>query len=270
MQAQDYLTRGNVDEALLAVKNDVRDDPLSAEHRTFLFQLLAVNGSWERALTHLNVAGDLEAKAIPMVQTYREALGCEALREEVFAGLRTPLVFGDPEQWIALALESAKLAAQGHFEQAAAMREQAYEDAPSNGGTVNGEPFEWIADADSRIGPFVEAIVDAKYYWVPMHRIASMTIEPPEDLRDLVWIPVRFDWVNGGQSIGLVPVRYPGSQVCENDALRLSRRTEWDEKPGATYVGFGQRMFATDRADYPILDVRELVFDVERPEGGGG
>ena len=266
MQAQDYLKQGDLEAALAAVTQSVRDDPLSSEQRTFLFQLLAVRGDWPRALTHLNVAGDMEPKALPMVQTYREALACEALREQVFAGTRTPLVFGDPEQWVALALEACKLAGQGHYEQAAAMRDEAYEDAPSNSGTINGEAFEWIADADSRIGPFVEAIIDAKYYWVPMHRIASMTIEEPEDLRDLVWIPAQFDWVNGGQSIALLPVRYPGSHNSENDALRLSRLTEWDEHPGGTYCGFGQRMYATNESDYPILDVRELVFDVERPE----
>ena len=266
MQAQEYLKQGDIDAALAAVLQSVRDDPLSAEQRTFLFQLLAVNGDWGRALTHLNVAGDMDSAALPMVQTYREALACEALREKVFAGERKPLVFGDPEQWVALALEACALAGQGHFEQAVQMRGQAFEEAPANSGTLNGEPFEWVADADSRIGPFVEAIIDAKYYWVPMHRIASMTLEAPEDLRDLVWIPAQFDWVNGGQSIALLPVRYPGSHSCENNALRLSRLTEWDEHPGDTFVGFGQRMYATDQADYPILDVREVVFDVERPD----
>ncbi len=267
MLGQDYLKQGDLGAALEAVKNEVRDNPLGVEQRTFLFQLLAVNGDWGRALTHLNVAGELDAKAFPMVQTYREALACEALREKVFAGERKPLVFGDPEQWIAMALEACALAGQGHFEQAATMRDQAYEDAPANGGTINGEAFEWIADADSRIGPFFEAIIDAKYYWVPMHRIASMTVEAPEDLRDMVWIPAQFDWVNGGQSIALLPVRYPGSQSCEKDSLRLSRLTEWDEHPGDTFFGFGQRMYATDQADYSILDIRELTFDVESPDG---
>jgi len=268
MLGQDYLRHGDLGAALEAVKDAVRDDPLSAEQRTFLFQLLAVTGDWGRALTHLNVAGDLDSTALPMVQTYREALACEALREKVFAGERKPLVFGDPEQWIALALEACTLAGQGHFDQAAQMRDQAFEGAPVNGGTINDEPFEWVADADTRIGPFVEAIIDGKYYWVPMHRIASMTLEAPEDLRDMVWIPAQFDWVNGGQSIALLPVRYPGSHSCEKDALRLSRLTEWDEHPGDTFVGFGQRMYATDQAEYSILDVRKLVFDVERPDGG--
>ena len=263
MQAEDLLKQGDIDGALSAIKDSVRDDPGNAESRTFLFQLLAVAGDWDRALNQLNVAGELEAKAIPMVQTYREALGCEALREQVFAGQRSPLVFGDPEQWIALALESVKLDAQGKHAEAAAMRDEAYEQAPAVPGTVNGEPFEWLADADSRVGPFLEAIVNGAYYWIPMHRVATMTIEPPEDLRDLVWVPAQFSWANGGKSIALLPVRYPGTPDTPNDDLRLGRRTEWEEKGEGSYFGLGQRMLATDAADYPLLDVRELAFEVE-------
>lgn len=266
MQAQDHLKDGDLSGALSAAMQAVRDDPSKAENRTLLFQLLSVAGDWDRSLTQLNVAGELDSAAIPMVQTYREALACEALREKVFAGTRSPLVFGDPEQWIALALESVKLSGQGKYKEASILREQAYELAPTVPGKINGDAFEWIADADSRIGPFVEAIIDGKYYWVPMHRIASMTIEAPEDLRDLVWIPGQFSWANGGQSIALLPVRYPDTHTSSNDSLRLSRRTEWDEKSADTFFGVGQRMLATDQADYSLLDIREIEFEVDVSE----
>ena len=137
-------------------------------------------------------------------------------------------------------------------------------------GTVNGEAFEWLADADSRIGPFIEAIVNGKYYWIPMYRIASMSVEAPEDLRDLVWIPVQFSWANSGQSIGLLPVRYPGTQSSSNDSLRLSRLTEWDEVTTDTFFGVGQRMMATDQTDYSLLDIREIVFEIDVPEPDAG
>jgi type VI secretion system protein ImpE len=96
MDARQLFQQGDLDGALAAVKQQVRDNPATAAHRTFLFQLMSVLGDWSRALTQLNVAGDLDSSAIPMVQVYREALSCEALREQVFAGERSPLVFGDP------------------------------------------------------------------------------------------------------------------------------------------------------------------------------
>ena len=263
MLAQDYLKDGDIAETLSAVKTAIMEDPAKVENRTFLFQLLAVTGDWERALNQLNLAGELDSAAIPMVQTYREALACEALREMVFEGQRSPLIFGDPEQWMALVLESVKLDGQERFDEAVSLREQAYESSPEISGSINGDAFEWVADADSRIGPFMEAIVNGKYYWIPFHRIASVTIEPPEDLRDLVWTPAQFSWANGGQAIGLIPTRYPGTQNCQKDALVLGRLTEWDEKADGTYFGLGQRMFATDQNDYPLLEIREIKLDVE-------
>jgi type VI secretion system protein ImpE len=267
MQAQDHLKEGDVKSALSAVMQSVRDEPQKVENRTFLFQLLAVTGDWDRALNQLVVAGEMDSQAIPMVQTYREALSCEALRGQVFSGTRSPLVFGDPEQWIALMLESLKLAGQGKIVDAARLREEAFDAAPAVTGAVNGEPFEWIADADSRIGPFLEAIVNGNYYWIPINRIAQVEIEPPEDLRDLVWLPAQFSWANGGQAIGLIPTRYPGSEASENGLVQLARRTEWIDQGDNTYCGLGQRQLVTDSNEYSLLEIRQLSFDVE-PEIG--
>ena len=262
MQAQDYLKNGDVDAALKALMQVVRDEPQKAENRTFLFQLLAVTGDWNRALNQLVVASEMDSAALPMMQTYREALSCEALRAQVFAGVRSPLVFGDPEQWIALLLEALKLTAAGEYAQASKLRQQAYDDAPTTSGTINGEPFEWLADADSRIGPFLEAVVNGSYYWIPMHRMAKLEIEAPADLRDLVWLPAQFSWANGGQAIGLIPARYPGSEANSDGAIQLARRTEWVELGDDMFSGMGQRLMATDANDYPLLEVREILFDV--------
>ena len=37
---------------------------------------------------------------------------------------------------------------------------------------MDGHGFEWIADADSRLGPLLEVILEGKYYWAPFCRIA--------------------------------------------------------------------------------------------------
>ena len=63
--------------------------------------------------------------------------------------------------------------------------------------------FAWLADADSRIGPIFEAVINGKYYWVPASAVAALTIEAPEDLRDFVWMPAQFRWQNGGEAASL-------------------------------------------------------------------
>lgn len=258
MDAIEQLRTGDLQGALQTLQATVRSDPADAHHRVFLFQLLSVLGQWDRALAQLNVAGDLDAGTLAMVQTYREALGCEALREAIFRGERSPLIFGEPERWIALVFQALRLSAEGHHGQAQEMREEAFEDAPTTSGTLNGEPFEWIADGDSRIGPFLEVIVNGNYYWAPFDRIALIKSEEPADLRDMVWTPAEFVWANGGQAVGLIPTRYVGSTEAEDDRLRLARATEWQELAEGVFAGLGQRMLSTDGQDYSLLDVREL------------
>ncbi|MEL7451492.1 MAG: type VI secretion system accessory protein TagJ, partial [Pseudomonadota bacterium] len=226
-------------------------------------------GECQRALTQLNVVGDLDGKALPMVQTYREAIACEVYREAVFAGKHTPLIFGDPERWVASILQALALSADGNHAQAQELREEAFEDAPAVSGSIDGESFEWLADADSRLGPMLEAIVNGKYYWVPMNRIARITVEEPADLRDSVWTPVYFTWANGGDAPGLVPTRYPGSAGSSDDRIRLARLTEWEEKAEGVYHGLGQRILATDAGDTPLMDARQIQWDhpeVETPD----
>lgn len=261
MQAEESLHQGQPEEALAQLQTRVRNEPGNPKLRIFLFQLLAVLGRWERALTQLNVVGELDNSSLLMVQTYREAIQCEVLREAVFAGRRTPLLFGEPEQWVALLVEALRLEGEGHVSEALALRQQALELAPTTAGSINGICFDWIADADTRLGPTVEAIVNGRYYWIPFQQISHIDIEEPVDLRDVVWIPAVFTWRNGGQATGLIPTRYPGSEQAEDGLIRLARKTDWQTFAPGAYRGLGQRLFATNDDDYALLDVRSIALN---------
>ncbi len=264
MQAEQSLREGRLQEALAELQAQVRKEPANAKYRIFLFQLLAVLGQWERASNQLNVLEEMDPESLPMVQTYREALRCELLRAEVFAGRRSPLIFGDPEPWMALLLEALQLTAGGHHAQAQTARDQAFEGAVATAGTLDGQPFEWLADADPRLGPMLEAVINGRYYWIPWQRIRMLTLERPSDLRDHVWMPAGFTWANGGEAVGLIPSRYPGSQASADPQVQLGRKTEWLEQESGIYLGIGQRMLATDQNEYPLLDIRRI--DLAVPE----
>lgn len=259
--ALDLLRGGDPESALQTLQEDVRAEPAVAKHRIFLFQLLAYLGQWERALTQLNVAGEIDAGALGMVEVYRTALASEALRTDVFAGKRSPLVFGDPARWIAMMIESLRVGAGQHTPEAAEHRRLAFESAPTTRGRINGKPFEWIADADMRLGPILEVIMNGQYYWVPFNRIAEVRIEEPEDLRDLIWLPAEFRWANGGEAVGLIPVRYSGSERSDDAMVRFGRKTDWIDMGDECYFGAGQRELSTSEDDYPLLEVRNIVLD---------
>ena len=140
-------------------------------------------------------------------------------------------------------------------------REQALEQAPAVAGSIDGTAFEWIADADPRIGPCLEIIVNGGYSWVPFSRLRELKFEAPSDLRDKIWVPTQVTWTNGGQAIGFIPGRYAGSERSDDHDIVLARKTDWVEQ-GSDQIGLGQRMLATDATDYPLLDARLISFDV--------
>lgn len=260
MNPETALKEGRPDEALRLLTVEVRNNPADVRRRVFMFQLLALLGDWDRAQTQLNVVGELDPVSALMVTSYTAVLRGEAARRAVFAGHGSPVVVGEPAQWLALLLQALRLDAEGRHAQAAPLREQALAQAEAVGGTIDGTPFEWIADADQRFGPCLEVILEGGYSWVPFARVAELKFEAPSDLRDKVWLPVQITWSNGGQAVGFVPGRYPGSEKSgDNDAL-LARSTTWIDVGDDAVVGCGQRMFATDADDYPLLDVRSIVF----------
>lgn len=236
--AQHLVAAGDPQGALELLQAQVRARAADPKLRVFLFQLLCVLGQWQRASTQLQVCGELDAATLPMVNTYREALQCELVREEVFAGKTTPIAFGQPQAWVAWLAEALQTDARGDAAGAARLRTQAFDAAPVIAGSLNGTPFDWIADADSRLGPVIEA---------------------PVDLRDLVWVPARFQLNNGGETAALLPTRYPGTGACADGALQLSRKTEWLELSPGHYRGLGQRLLTTSGLEVGLFEAREIV-----------
>jgi type VI secretion system protein ImpE len=256
--ADELFRDGDLNGCLAQLQGEVRRKPADAKLRTFLAQLLMVTGDWERALNQLEVLGELEAAALPMKHAYTAAIQCERLRAAVFSGDKSPLIFGDPQPWIALLVRALALQAKGQAAEAAALRAHALEEAPATAGAVNGESFEWIADADSRLGPVLEVLLNGAYYWVPFARIRRIVFDKPEDVRDLVWLPAQFTWSNDGQAMGLVPVRYAGTERSADAALCLSRKTLWRELGEDAFAGTGQRVLATSADELGLLQIREL------------
>lgn len=262
---EQLLAAGDPQGALKALQQKVRANAADVRLRTFLFQLLAVLGQWQRAADQLKVCGELDAGTLAMVNTYRTALECEAVREAVFAGRTLPHVFGPPTEWVALLAQALKLDAEGQPAAAAAQRAEALEHAEARAGTIEdasgSQAFEWIADADSRLGPVLEVIVNGRYGWLPMAHLASLSIEPVADLRDLVWAPAHLTFSNGGETVALLPARYAGTPLAGGGPLAMSRQTEWIELGAGTgqYRGVGQRVLATDTAERGLLEIQRLA-----------
>ena len=259
MTPEELLKEGRLDDTLKTLQQIVRDAPANPKPRVFLFQLFSVLGDWKRANTQLQVLSELDSDSMMLSRIFEPVLVCEAIRGEVFAGKRTPIIFGEPPEWVGSLAEAMAFFGKGEFRAGAELRDKAFEAAPTSAGKLNGEPFEWIADADERLGPVLEVILEGRYYWIPFCRIRQVFVEPVTDLRDLVWAPAQFVWENGGRASGHIPSRYAGTERSEESSLKMARKTEWLNKAGV-HIGVGQRILATDAGEYPLLEIRTIEF----------
>jgi len=71
--------------------------------------------------------------------------------------------------------------------------------------------------------------------------------------------PVIVQFSNGGESVGLIPTRYPDTALAGGDLCAQARRTEWQERPDGSFVGLGQRIIATNAAETALMDIRTVV-----------
>ena len=88
----------------------------------------------------------------------------------------------------------------------------------------------------------------------------------PTDLRDLVWAPAHLWFVNGGDTVALVPTRYPGTAAEGDAGQQMARKTEWLPIGPEQYRGLGQRILTTSGAELGLLETRDIVFDPAPPQ----
>ncbi|HTR76749.1 MAG TPA: type VI secretion system accessory protein TagJ, partial [Gemmatimonadaceae bacterium] len=170
---------GRLDDAIEALGSEVRDHPSDAQRRAFLFELLCFAGNFDRAEKQLNVLGTGSKEAEMGALLYHGALHADRVRQDMFRSKAFPASV--PPRTVA--------------------------------GTLNGSPFETISDADPRIGARLEIFAAGQYMWLPFEQIASVTMQAPKRLRDLLWAPalVRPSESYKGLEIGevMIPVIAP-------------------------------------------------------------
>jgi type VI secretion system protein ImpE len=231
MTAKQLYQAGQLNEAVRALNAEVRDNPTDVQRRTFLFELLCFTGEYDRAEKQLNVLAESGQNAELGAVMYLSALHASRVRQNLFDKKDFPATGGEDV------------------------------DYP---GTINGQPFQWIADADPRIGARLELFAAGAYLWIGFEHIESIELEKPTRLRDLLWAPalVRTGPSFKERELGevLIPVLYPGSSGASDDAVRLGRMTTWVEQEGGDPIPLGQKCFLIDGEEFPLLEVRKVEF----------
>lgn len=227
---------GKLREAIKALGDELRSDPLDAKRRTFLFELLVFAGEYDRAEKQLDLLAGANAGAAAGTLLYRSALHAERTRQSMFANHETPPLVEDAV----------------------------------HGGVWNGTPFSEISDSDPRIGANLEVFLAGSYTWIPIHYLRRLEVDPPANLRDLVWARARVETSSDFrlQELGevLLPVLCPLSSRHGDESVQLGRESAWE--PDETYgeIPYGAKMMAVDGVDVPLLEIRSVVWSAPEKE----
>ena len=235
MKAEELLRAGQLGEAVETLTAELREDPLDASRRTFLFELLCFSGEYGRAEKQLQALEEGNQERALGILLYRAALHAEKARHALFEEKRYPT--GESP-------------------------------ATPVSGTLNGKAFQALSDADPRIGARLEIFAAGDYLWIGLEHVASLEIEPPKRLRDLLWIPARLKTGPAFQDrdLGevLLPALSPFTWQHPDDAVRLGRTTEWCEDEKGEVAPYGQKMLSVDGEEFPLLELRRL--EIHAPE----
>ena len=234
MDGLSYYRDGQLQLAITALGDELKKQPLDLKRRTFLFELLCFAGEYDRASKQLDVLSDANAEAAAGAMLYRAALHAERTRQEMFAKNELPMGTAHP--------------------------------APS--GSLNGEEFSSIEDADPRIGENLEVFIAGSYTWIPFAYIESVELQAPKKLRDLLWMPAILHTTSDFrlQDLGevLIPALTPLSWKHPDDAVRLGRATAWEDNEQYGAIPYGQKLLLRGEEEEPFLELRHLIFNHAR------
>ena len=236
MTAKELYRDGRLREAIKALGDELRSNPLDATRRTFLFELLLFAGEYDRAEKQIDLLATTDPKSAGGALLYRSALHAERTRAEMFSSGETPEV----------------------------------QDDPACGGFLNGKPFDDLSDPDPRIGPNLEVFIAGSYTWIPFHHLRRMEIERPANLRDLVWARARIETSKEFrlQDLGevLIPALCPLSYRHPDEIVALGRESVWEPDGKYDAIPFGAKTMLVDGADVPILELLSVQWLAEEKE----
>jgi type VI secretion system protein ImpE len=259
----DALRTRSFDELKQHAIDTIKRKPADTRERWLLFQLLCIDGEWERALKQLQTWASLEPAGTPRAQLYRGLIAAEMFRADVLAGIRRPGFIDPPPAWVDALLDANARLGANDIAAADALRATALNDAPrARGDGPETGAFQWLTDSDTRLGPICEMAVAGGYRWIPFDRLRSLTLTPVGTLTDLVWRAATVVLHDATVLKGYLPIRYPGSERAA-PPLKLACETCWTDV-GATHVlGLGQKTWTTDRGDWGLLDIGSCRFGAD-------
>ncbi len=145
---KELLDAGNLKAAIEALTQEVREAPADPQKRTFLFELLAFAGEWDRAEKQIAAAAGADAPSQMAAGVYRGLLQAERDRARVFAGKARPHFLRAVPAYVEKSLAALGQISEGNFAAARALLDEAEEERPPLSGKRGEAAFGDLRDFD--------------------------------------------------------------------------------------------------------------------------
>lgn len=261
-EAKVRLHANDLNGAIQAAINHVKQKPTDTSARTFLFELLIFAGEFDRAEKQLDALGQQDANALIGTLIYRQCLAAERERQKVFRAEALPHILGETPQYVHQLLDSIRLVNEGKLAEAREKLDEAETERVVHSGKLNGtREFQDFRDYNDLTASVLEVFLKGGYVWLPISNISRLEIQKPKNLRDLCWAQATLETKDGGASGEVIlPALYANSFQNEDDTIRLGRSTDWIDAGEEIYVGAGTRLFWIDGENLPLFEIETIEF----------
>lgn len=236
-------------------EQQIKLKPTDSALRWLLFQILCLQGEWQRALKQLQMCAKMQSGFDQQAHVYRGLIACEIYRQECFAGRKRPGFIQSHPAWVDQLLEAIVLNQSGDETQADELRAKALSTTKDVSGNVEpGDTFSWIADSDTWLGPTIEMVIGGIYTWLPFEQIELISSELPKSILDIIWKPALLNLTDGSEHHVFLLAR--GNELkSASDELLLGRKTIWQEHGNTSIRTVGQKTWQTNNGDIGVLDM---------------
>lgn len=261
MDSKDLIKAGRLSEAREQLIKEVKSFPTDLDKRTFLFQVLAFCGEWDKAERHLELIAAQDPERESGVQVYKNLIQGERERMEVLNSNSRPSFLPAPPPYTDIYFEAMEKLSENKLDEAKELFDQSEEQRHIIAGTINGKSFTGFRDTDTSVSFFIEAIAHERYVCIPIESISELSISSPKTLFDLIWITANIITVEGLTMNCYLPVLYAGSFLHNDDRVKLGKMTDWAPLGGQYSKGSGQHVFQIGEEEISILEIGEVIFN---------
>ncbi len=262
MKSLELFKAGQLDDALQAAIESVKKSPTDITARSNFSELLCFAGDLERADKQLDAMAHVDPQAMVGISMFRHLIRAEQARFDFFAESRVPEFVQQPSDELQLRLAAHISMRSGDADDARAKLAEAETLRKQVTGTCNGQPFTELRDLDDLLGSVLEVLTsNGKYYWVPFDLITSISFDPIEYTRDLLWRPMEIEVTGEIEGRVYAPAMYYGSSKSDDAKVRVGQATDWDESHDGMAFGLGQKMLLVGDEAQPFLQVSDIRID---------